>query len=117
MLKRLIRCKLTILAIALTSLSVSQAQTNLKLNPGEDRRSNSDEDKRRKPMRISSYKDDPFVRESIVERMDPSRFDQDADGRFMLRSDRVEVLDEAIIYRQDPKTGVYKPFAWNPWPE
>jgi hypothetical protein len=34
-----------------------------------------------------------------------------------LANSRAEVLDEAIIYREDRATHQYQPFAWNPWPE
>jgi hypothetical protein len=67
-------------------------------------------------VRISSYDDDPFVADSVVERMDPARFEQGEDERPILRSDQVWIEDEPVIYRQDPKTGKFNPFATNPWP-
>lgn len=109
MLKRLILCQLTILAVALASLPVSQAQSIAK----PDR----DEDRRPRPMRISSYEDDPFVMESLVRRMDVARFRVDEDGRLIPRSNLVSLSEESKIYRKDPQTGQYKPFAWNPWPQ
>jgi len=109
MLKRLILYKLTILAIALASLPVSQAQTLTIPDRGEGRRP--------VPMRISSYEDDPFARESIVRRMDPSRFDLGEGGRPILSGRLVTLSEESKIYRKDSKTGVFNPFAWNPWPQ
>ncbi len=109
MLKRLIICKLTILAIVLTSLPVSQAQTLIAPDRGDDRRYIR--------MRISSYEDDPFVWESVVRRMDPSRFGQGEDGRPILSGSLVTLSEESKIYRKDPSTGQFKPFAWNPWPQ
>ena len=102
MLKRLILRKLTMLAIVLTSLPVSQAQIA---------RPDRDENRHPRLMQISVYKDDPFVRESIVERMDPAKFDQDKNGHLSLWSDQVLILDESVIYRQDKNTGEYKPFV------
>ncbi|GEM_PF-1879959 len=100
MLKRLILCQLTILAVALAALPVSQAQTA--------------------PARgffipISSYDDDPFVADSVVERLNRWRFDPGEDGYPMLMNNRVLIEEEPVIYRQDPKTGEFVPFAWNSW--
>src|SRR5262245_47717674 len=108
MMKRLIRYKFTILAIALMSLPVSQAQSLTIPHRGDNRRP--------VPMPISSYKDDPFVRESDVERMDASRFSLGEDGRPILSNDRVSIVNESKIFRKDTD-GVFKPFAWNPWPQ
>jgi len=98
--KRLILWGFAMPAIALMSLSVLQAQTI--------------------PARgffklISSYDDDPFVADSIVERMSPSRFGEDEDGRPILLNNLVGVEDEPVIYRQDSETGEFIPFALNPW--
>src|SRR5574341_149146 len=112
MLKRLILCQLTILAVALANLPVSQAQTLTIPDRGEGRRHLPTPTM----MRISSYEDDPFVAEPLVRRMDAARFSVDEDGRPILRSNLVSVGNESKIYRKDPQTGVYKPFAWNPWP-
>src|SRR5262245_53500054 len=109
MFKRLILIKLTILAVALLNVAASQAQTLTKPDRGEGRRPNS--------MRISSYMDDPYASEPLVQSMDPASFSLAADGRLTLRSNRVWIQDEAVIYRQDRNTLEYKPFAWNPWPE
>ena len=108
MLKRLIKYKFTILAIALMSLPVSQAQTFTIPDRGDARRP--------RQKLISSYKDDPFVRESDVERMDASRFILGEDGRFILSNDRVSIENESKIFRKDTDD-LYKPFAWNPWPQ
>ncbi len=109
MLKRLTTFKLTILAIALMSLPVLEAQTIAIAGRWKGNSST--------PMPISAYKDDPFVKDPIVERMAPSRFVEDVTGRLRFRSDQVDILDEAYIYREDKTTGEFKPFAWNPWPE
>jgi len=108
MLKHLLLGKLMILAIVLMSLPVSLAQTYTPID--------RDGDRRPRPMQISSYDDDPFAGESIVELMDPARFGQSEDGHTVLSGNLVSVFDESKIYRQDPNTGQYKPFAWNPWP-
>ena len=47
---------------------VAQAQSLTIPDRGDDRRPTI-------PMRISSYENDPFVADSLVQRMDPSRFD------------------------------------------
>ena len=99
--KPLILCQLTILAIALASLPISQAQ----MAPA-----------RGFFIPISSYDDDPFVDDAVVENMNSRRFDRGEDGRLVLRSDQVWIEDEPVIYRQDPKTGEFLPFATNPWP-
>ncbi len=101
MLKRLILCQLTILAVVLASLPVSQAQTA--------------------PARgffipISSYDDDPFVADSVVERMAAARFGEAGDGRPILRNNLVWIEEESVIYRRDSKTGEFVAFATNPWP-
>jgi hypothetical protein len=96
-------------AIVLTSLPVSQAQTLRTFNPGEDRRAALQ-------TQISSYEDDPFVRASDVRRMNSSRFGLDEDGRPVLWSNRVTILEEDFIYRKDAQTLEFSPFAWNPWP-
>jgi hypothetical protein len=100
MLKRTILCQLTILALMLASLPVSRAQTV--------------------PLRgvfipISSYDDDPFVADSIVERMHRLRFDLGEDGHPLLTNNRVSIELEPVIYRMDSKTGDFLPFAWNSW--
>jgi hypothetical protein len=98
--KRLILCAFAMFAIALMSLSGLQAQTI--------------------PSRgffklISSYDDDPFVADSIIERMTPSRFGEDEDGRPLLLNNVVRIEDEPVIYREDSETGDYIAFALNPW--
>lgn len=108
MIKRLIICKLAILATVFIGLPVAQAQTLTVSSPIEKRRGI--------PVRISSYEDDPFVHESLVRRLDRARFESDANGLLALSSDRVIVLDERFVYRQDRNTGEFKTFAWNPWP-
>jgi hypothetical protein len=100
MLKRLILCQLTILAVALAALPVSQAQ----MAPA-----------RGLFIPISSYDDDPFVADSVIERLNRWRFDPGEDGYPMLMNNRVLIEDEPVIYRQDANTGEFNPFAWNPW--
>jgi hypothetical protein len=101
--KRLILCQSIILAVALTSLPVSHAQTSALADLF---------------IQISSYQDDPFVRDSIIERMDGSGFEPLEGGRLRLTNKQVIIQDdEDVIYRADPKTGDFKPFANNPWPE
>ena len=100
--KRLILYTAALLMLALLSLPGSQAQSV--------------------PARgffipISSYKDDPFVSESVVKRLAASRFGQYEDGRLNLLSNPVLILDEAVVYRENRDTGEFTPFAWNPWPE
>ncbi len=99
--KRLILCAFAMLTIALMSLPILQAQTA----PG-----------RGLFKLISSYDDDPHVADSVVERMAAARFGEAEDGRPILRSDLVKIEDETVIYREDPETGDYTPFANNPWP-
>jgi hypothetical protein len=101
MLKRLILCQLTILAVALAALPVSQAQT------APDRGLF---------IPISSYDDDPFVADSVVERLNRWRFDPGKDGYPILSSKLVRIEDEPLVYRADPRTGNFLPFATNPWP-
>lgn len=98
--KRLIVSKLMILVTVLMSLPLWQTQISAQGSF----------------IKISSYKDDPFVNEAKVELMEASRFDQGDDGRPRLSNSRVFVEDENYIYREDRTTHEYKPFAWNPWP-
>src|SRR5262245_22518430 len=112
MIKRLILCQLTMLAMAVISLPLSQAQSFTIPDQGGDKRPIPAPT----PMRISSYEDDPFMAESLVRRMDPTRFDVDEEGRPILWSNLVSLSEESKIYRMDQNTGLYKPFAWNPWP-
>jgi hypothetical protein len=106
--RRLVRCRLLLLVIALTNLPVSQAQTFKVPDRNDDGRS--------KPIPISSYEDDPFVMESVVQRIDFSRFGVDSEGRLMLMGDQVSLAEESKIYALDKQTGEFKTFAWNPWP-
>jgi hypothetical protein len=67
---------------------------------------------------VSSNYDDPFVRPDFVRWMDPADFDYDnASGPTRLSGPRVLIRDMPLIYRMDPQSGEYKPFAENPWPE
>jgi hypothetical protein len=98
--KRLILCTFTVLAATLMTLAASPAQIL--------------------PVRglfipISSYDDDPFVEDSVVERISGFRFSRGEDGRHTLSSNLVSIEDDTVIYREDSNTGEYIPFAWNPW--
>src|SRR5262245_21815363 len=105
--KRLTLCAFATLAIALISLPALQAQTSIVID--------RDRGLPRRPILISSYDDDPFVEDSIIERMAPSRFDRSEDGRYILMNNLVKIEDEPVIYREDSETGEYIPFALNPW--
>ncbi len=98
--KCLILCTLTILSMLLMSLPVSQAQTF---------------SLRDLFIPISSYDDDPYVKDSIVERVNGSRFDRGEDGRPILSSNVILQEDEPVIYRQHTPNGDFEAFAWNPW--
>lgn len=71
---------------------------------------------RGRPVPLSSYEDDPFVGDSIVECLRSSQFGRVEEHRLSLSNDRVAIVDEPVVYRQDPATGVFLPFANNPWP-
>src|SRR4026209_2364013 len=98
--KRLIVSRLLIVVIGLMSLPVSQARISTQSSS----------------IKISSYRDDPFVEESDVDRIDASRFGQDESGRLVLSGDRVSLIEESFIYRENA-AGVFQKFAWNPWPQ
>ncbi|MEP7340233.1 MAG: hypothetical protein ABI977_21045 [Acidobacteriota bacterium] len=100
MTKRLILVKLIMLAVALLSLPVMQAQSI----PA-----------RGSFIPISSYRDDPFVSASVVERIDSAKFGHAEDGRPILQSDQVRVEDEPVIFKLDFKTFELQAVAWNPW--
>ena len=97
---RLIISKLLIFAMVLLSLPVSQAQISTQSSS----------------IKISQYRDDPFVAESFVDRIDASRFGRDASGDLLLSGNRVSLGEETFLYRKDT-AGVYQKFAWNPWPQ
>ena len=65
---------------------------------------------------ISAYDDDPFVDETEVEKLRSWTFDRGVDGRPRLSSDRISIEDDSVIYREDPASGEFVPFANNPWP-
>jgi hypothetical protein len=48
--------------------------------------------------------------------MAAAKFGLDEDGRRVLMGNLVTISEESKIYRQDPQTHEFKPFAWNPWP-
>src|SRR5262245_49065950 len=86
--------KFMFLAIALMIQPVAQAQSLTTPDRGEG--------KRTIPMRISSYEDDPFVALPFIQRMDPSRFDHERDGRPILLNDRVEIENESRFIGKTP---------------
>jgi pimeloyl-ACP methyl ester carboxylesterase len=100
--KRMMLCRLITLVLALIVLPVSQLQ----ISAAEGSK-----------IKISSYMNDPFVEESLIGRMDASRFDQDSNGYPFLSGDRVQTSEETFIYRRNSTTGMYEQFAWNPWPK
>lgn len=100
--KRLMLCASVLLMFALPSLPVSKAQS---IPP------------RGSLIPISTYRDDPFVAESVIEQMATAKFGLDKDGHRVLLNDQVTISEESKIYRKDPQTNEFKPFAWNPWPK
>jgi hypothetical protein len=98
--KRLIVSNLLIVVIGLLSLPISQAQISAQSSS----------------LKISKYRDDPYVAEPEIDRLDASRFSQDDNGNTVLSGDKVYLGEETFIYRKDA-AGVYKKFAWNPWPQ
>jgi hypothetical protein len=75
-------------------------------------------------MPISSYDDDPFVHDAVVECLSDSGFAHGQDGRPLLSNTRVLMQDEGVIFRATQVTGdvgeqqdlIFLPFANNPWP-
>jgi hypothetical protein len=68
-------------------------------------------------IKISSYMDDPFVKESDIRKIDASRVGQDQNGKPFLAGDRVSMIGEDYIYRWNATHTDVSPFAWNPWPK
>src|SRR5258705_13553804 len=103
--KRLIVSKLMILAMVLMSLPVTQLQTSAAEGSN---------------IKTSSYMDDPFVALSNIGRLDASRFGQDDKGHPSLSGNRVSMIEEDIIYREqrpnESNPVIFTKFAWNPWP-
>ena len=103
--KRLIVSKLMILAMVLMSLPVTQLQTSAAEGSN---------------IKTSSYMDDPFVALSNIGRLDASKFGQDEKGHPSLSGNRVSMIEEDIIYREERADerlfGTFTKFAWNPWP-
>jgi Beta-propeller repeat len=72
---------------------------------------------RRRPVPLSSYEDDPFVADAIVECLPESKFSV-VDGFWLLQvNERVNIQDEPIVYRENRTTREFMPFANNPWPQ
>lgn len=103
--KRLIVSKLMILAMVLMSLPVTQTQTSAAEGSN---------------IKISSYTDDPFVAESNIGRLEALAFGQDSDSHPSLSGDRVSMIEEDTVYREqrpnESNPGTFTKFAWNPWP-
>ncbi len=97
---RLILCTLAIISTVLIGLPVTDAQTFPGKGPF---------------VPVSSYDDDPFANESVVERMSASRFNRGENNRLTLSSNQVLMEDEPVIYRQHATNGDFVAFAWNPW--
>jgi hypothetical protein len=70
----------------------------------------------REPISISSYDDDAFVDNSVVEKISSSGFERGAHRHPILSNGRVKIEDEDFIFRADRETGEFLPFANNPWP-
>jgi len=68
-------------------------------------------------IKISSYMDDPFVKESDIRKIDASRVGQDQNGKPFLAGDRVSMIGEDYIYRWNATHSDVFKFAWNPWPK
>jgi len=68
-------------------------------------------------IRISSYQNDPFVETSQIDRIDGSGLKRNENGRLLLSNAWINIADEPLIYRQDAETGLFNPFATNPWPQ
>src|SRR5215510_7628632 len=99
--KRLIISNLMIVVIGLMSLPALRAQISIQSSS----------------IRISEYRDDPYVAESYIGRIDASRFGQDDNGHPFLSGNRVSIIAEDFIFRQNPTTKIFSKFAWNPWPK
>jgi hypothetical protein len=65
---------------------------------------------------LSSYEDDPFAADSIVECLRTSQLTRLHAQQFLLGNGRVAIEDETVIYRQNAN-GEFLPFANNPWPQ
>ncbi|HZM86577.1 MAG TPA: hypothetical protein VFF31_08465 [Blastocatellia bacterium] len=98
---RLIVC-IMVSAMVLINLPVSRAQTSAAQGS---------------TIKISSYMDDPFVKESDIRRIDASRVGQDQNGKPFLAGDRVSMIGEDYIYRWNAAHTEVSKFAWNPWPK
>jgi len=68
-------------------------------------------------MPLSSYDDDPSVADAIVECLPGGVYPQTTDERVLLENDRVTLAEESYIYRLNHDTGLFDPYAWNPWPQ
>lgn len=97
--RRFVLCTLAAILMVTTSLPSSEAQTFPVKRPF---------------TAISAYDDDPYVADAAVERMNSSKFDYLEDGRPILFNDLVWIGEESKIYRENA-SGVFVPFAWNPW--
>jgi hypothetical protein len=72
---------------------------------------------RRRLVPLSSFEDDPFVADAIVECLSESKFSVVGNFQLLQANERVNIWDETIVYRAHPVTGDFVPFANNPWPQ
>jgi hypothetical protein len=72
---------------------------------------------RRRLVPLSSYEDDPFVADAIVECLRESKFRLIDNFSLLQENGRVSIQDETVIYREIGTTGEFVPFAINPWPQ
>lgn len=66
---------------------------------------------------ISSYEDDPFAADSIIECLPDSKFSVVDNFWLLQANERVNIYDEPVVYRENRATGEFVPFANNPWPQ
>jgi hypothetical protein len=101
-------------ALLILSLTAAAGAAELVAADGVDQ---NQELSSRKNLPISTYNDDPFLSRSTVEPLPGAEsLHRAADGRPLLASDRIVILDEPVIYRENRDTGEFLPFAKNPWP-
>jgi len=63
---------------------------------------------------ISAYDDDPFAADAVIERISRWTFGEEG-GDYLLAGPFVHFEDDTVVYREDPATGLFHAFAWNPW--
>lgn len=100
MLRRLIFSAITILSISSASLAISHAQ-GFKFGAFF--------------ILISSYDDDPFTDDSVIDRIPQGTASQDDQGKLMLENTELKVQEEEFVYRWNDESQEFIAFAWNPW--